>query len=185
MKRLSLRELLFLALCCDLGLVCKRLVSPAANVLTGFLRIPGGVGTGFSLLFLTVACELVPRFGCATAMGFVQAMIALFTGHVGSMGALSPIGYTVPGLLIDLCFALCRRASLDRRDRLVLSGMAGSLGAALTANLIVFRLRGTGLLLYALVAATTGALCGLPACRIVTLVAPALQTRSEPKRRNP
>lgn len=185
MKRLTLRELLFLALCCDLGLVSKRLIAPAANAVTGLLRIPGGIGTGFSLLFLTVACELVPRFGCGAAMGFVQSMIALMTGRVGSMGALSPVGYTVPGLVIDLVLLLGRRFGLDRRDRLVLSGMAGSAAAALAANLIVFHLRGVPLALYVLVAATTGALCGLPACRIVRLVSPALEIRGEPKRRKP
>ena len=184
MKRLTLRELLFLALCCDLGLVSKRLIAPAANAVTGLLRIPVGIGTGFSLLFLTVACELVPRFGCGAAMGFVQSMIALMTGRVGSMGALSPVGYTVPGLVIDLVLLLGRRFGLDRRDRLVLSGMAGSAAAALAANLIVFHLRGVPLALYVLVAATTGALCGLPACRIVRLVSPVLSARPEPERRN-
>ena len=56
--------------------------------------------------------------------------------------------------------------------------------AALAANLIVFHLRGVPLALYVLVAATTGALCGLPACRIVRLVSPVLSARPEPERRN-
>ena len=87
MKRFSLRNLLFLTLCCDLGLFSKRLIAPAANILTDFLRIPGGIGTSFSLMFLVVAAELVPIFGCATLMSIIQSMIALSLGMVGSMGA--------------------------------------------------------------------------------------------------
>ena len=82
MNRYSLRNLLFLTLCCDLGLFSKRLISPAANILTDFLRIPGGIGTSFSLMFLVVAAELVPVFGCATLMSLVQSLIALSLGSI-------------------------------------------------------------------------------------------------------
>ena len=60
MNRYSLRNLLFLTICCDLGLFSKRLIAPAANILTDFMRIPGGIGTSFSLMFIVVAAELVP-----------------------------------------------------------------------------------------------------------------------------
>ena len=111
MKHLSLRNLLFLTLCCDLGLFSKRLIAPAANILTDFLRIPGGIGTSFSLMFLVVAAELVPIFGCATLMSVIQSMIALSLGMVGSMGILSPIGYIVPGIVIDLIRQYAGRGS--------------------------------------------------------------------------
>ena len=176
MRRASLRELLFLALCCDLGLVCKRLAAPAANAVTGLLRIPGGISTGFSLMFLTVACELVPRAGCGAAMGLVQAALALVTGRVGSMGALAPVGYALPGLAIDCALAFGRRLRLPLRERLAAAGLLSSLTAALAANAIVFRLRGTALLLYALVASTTGVCTAWPARRIVRLVSPVLRS---------
>ena len=64
-----LRRLIFFALCCDLGLVSKRLIAPIANVITDSLHIPGGIGTSFSLMFLVLAAALLPRFGCATLMG--------------------------------------------------------------------------------------------------------------------
>ena len=83
MNRYSLRNLLFLTICCDLGLFSKRLIAPA-NILTDFMRIPGGIGTSFSLMFIIVAAELVPIFGCATLMSIIQSMIALSLGMVGS-----------------------------------------------------------------------------------------------------
>ena len=160
MNRFSLRNLLFLTLCCDLGLFTKRLIAPAANILTDFLRIPGGIGTSFSLMFLVVAAELVPIFGCATLMGIVQSIIALSLGMVGSMGILSPIGYIVPGIVIDLIFLLSRKTGLGTDLTLTISNMLGAAAASLTANFIVFRLPGVPLALYIVVALASGAVCG-------------------------
>lgn len=184
MRSYRLRTILFLALCCDLGLFSKRLIAPAANVITDALHIPGGIGTSFSLMFLVVAAMLVPRFGCATIMGMVQSVIALSLGMVGSMGALSPVGYIVPGLVIDLLVSLTRRLPLSRTERTMVVNAAAGLSAALAANLIVFRLRGTVLLLYLCVAATSGAICGLPASELVRRLMPVIgrSLRDENKR---
>ena len=160
MNRFSLRNLLFLTLCCDLGLFSKRLIAPAANILTDFLRIPGGIGTSFSLMFIVIAAELVPIFGCATLMSIVQSMIALSLGMVGSMGILSPIGYIVPGIMIDLLFLLSRKAGLGTDLALTLANMLGAASASLAANLIVFHLPGVPLALYVVVALASGAVCG-------------------------
>ena len=160
MNRFSLRNLLFLTLCCDLGLFSKRLIAPAANILTDFLRIPGGIGTSFSLMFLVIAAELVPIFGCATLMSIIQSMIALSLGMVGSMGILSPIGYIVPGIVIDLIFLLSRKTGLGTDITLTLANMLGAASAGLAANFILFRLPGVPLALYIVVALASGAVCG-------------------------
>lgn len=172
MRHFRLRRLLFLALCCDFGLFAKQLVSPFANLITDALHIPGGIGTSFSLMFLVIAVALVPHPGCATVMGTVQSMLALVMGRVGSMGVLSPIGYIVPGVVIDLVMRLTR--PLPLADRMMIANALGAVGASLTANWIVFRLWGAPLALYACVAATSGALCGLLGSRIVPLVTRAI-----------
>lgn len=160
MNRFSLRNLLFLTLCCDLGLFSKRLIAPAANIVTDFLRIPGGIGTSFSLMFLVVAAELVPVFGCATLMSIIQSILALSLGMVGSMGILSPIGYIVPGIVIDLIFLLSRKTRLGTDLTFTIANMLGAAAASLTANLIVFHLPGVPLALYIVVALASGAVCG-------------------------
>lgn len=172
MKPNRLRTLIFLALCCDLGLFSKRLIAPAANLVTDALHIPGGVGTSFSLMFLVVAAGVVGRFGCAAVMGAVQSALALAFGMVGSMGALSPIGYIVPGLAVDIVLAALRRAPLSRRDAIVLANAAAGPCAAMTANLIVFRLRGPALLLYLCVSAVTGTVAGLLGAELVRRLEP-------------
>ena len=172
MKTFPLRTLVFLALCCDLGLFSKRLIAPAANLFTDFLHIPGGVGTSFSLMFLVVAAATVERFGCAAIMGAVQSGLALAFGMVGSMGALSAIGYIVPGIVIDLLLAATRKSPLSQRDRVVLANTAAAPCAALTANVSVFHLHGAVLLFYLCVAASSGAVFGLAGAELARRLTP-------------
>ena len=170
MKRYTLRHWIFMALCCSLGLAAKKLISPAANVLTGLLHIPGGIGTSFSLLFLVIAAALVRLPGCAALIGAVQSVLALGLGTVGSMGVLAPVGYIVPGLVIDCTLWLSRRWGEDAG--VVPASILGSLAACLCANAIVFRLRGVVLLLYAGVSCFSGAVCGLLAAVLVRRLRP-------------
>lgn len=179
MKRGKLRRLLFWALCCDCGLFAKQLISPAANLLTDALRIPGGVGTAFSLMFLVIASELMPQFGCCVLMGCVQSMLMLAIGRVGSMGVLSPLGYILPGFGIDVVMLLLRKGRFSRAERMMLANLVGSVCACLAANAIVFHLRGAAFWLYAGVAATVGALCGLLGSRAANLAGRALSIRAE------
>lgn len=160
MNHNRLRDLIFLALCCDLGLFSKRLISPFANIITDMLRIPGGIGTSFSLMFLVVAAALLRFRGCAALMGLVQSLVALSLGMVGSMGALSPIGYIVPGIVIDLVFMLLRRMRADLLTQMTIANMLGTAAASMTANMIVFHLRGVPLALYLVVALVSGGVCG-------------------------
>ncbi len=181
MKLFRLRTLIFLALCCDLGLFSKRLIGPAANLITDLLHIPGGIATSLSLMFLVVAAVLVERPGCAAVMGAVQGGLALAFGMVGSMGALAPVGYLVPGLAIDLALAATRRTALSRRDRAVLANAIASPCAALTANALVFRLWGLPLLLYVCVSAASGAVFGLAGGELARRLAPVLGAELQDK----
>lgn len=172
MKRDKLTRLTFMALCCTLGLFSKRLISPAANIVTDSLHIPGGISTGFSLMFLVIAASITPGRGCAALMSAVQSALALSLGMVGSMGVLSPLGYIVPGLVIDCVYALFQKSALSRREQMLLANILASAAACLTANLIVFRLRGIVLALYVSVAALSGAVCGVLAGEITGKLKP-------------
>ena len=160
MKKLRLNELLFLALCCDFGLISKRLIAPFTNIITDALHIPGGVGTSFSLMFLVIAVELFPRRRCGAVMGLVQSVLAFALGQVGSMGLLAPIGYFVPGVVIDLSLSALAKTSMARKDRMMLANAMAAASACLVANVLVFHLNGLVLALYVCVALTTGVFCG-------------------------
>lgn len=181
MKRPDLRRLVFWAICCAMGIFCKRLVNPIANVVTGALHIPGGISTAFSLMFTAVAAALAPWPWCCTMLGAVQSAIALSVGSVGSMGILSPLGYILPGLAMDGVFALGRRLVLSMPDRLILANALGSVMAALTANAIVFRLWGLILVVYLCVAAASGTLFGLLGSSLAHRLSPVIHSPTADK----
>ncbi|MDO4465705.1 MAG: ECF transporter S component [Bacillota bacterium] len=161
MRKLRVKELIFIAICADLGLFSKRMISPFTNIITDALHIPGGIGTSFSLMFLVLSVMLLKKKGVATLMSFIQCVIALSIGMVGSMGALSIIGYMVPGMVIDLLFVLTKKIQLTNMEKCALLNAIGALSAALTANCIVFHLKGIVLALYGSVALFSGLLCGI------------------------
>ena len=178
MKKISLRSLIFMALCCDLGIIAKKLVSPVANVITDHLHIPGGIGTSFSLLFLVVAAFIVRRFGAGLLMGLVQSGIAFLLGSVGSMGALAFLGYAVPGLVIDICVLLLGRTKLDPGMQAVVTCALASAASCIIANIIVFGLHGAVLALYACVACISGIICGLIAAVLIRQLKKAFGTEA-------
>jgi len=170
----KLRDLVFMTLCCDLGLFSKRLISPVANIVTDFIRIPGGIGTSFSLMFLVVAASILSVRGCATLMAVIQSLLALSLGMIGSMGVLSPIGYIVPGIVIDIVLCLFPKTGLSKNAAMITANMLAGGAAGLTANLIVFRLTGIPLALYIIVSLISGGLCGTLACSLTARLRPVL-----------
>lgn len=174
MRQFNIRQLIFMALCCDLGLLAKKLILPAANLVTDALHIPGGIGTSFSLLFLVTAAFLLPGWGCAALMGTAQSLLAVCFGTVGSMGALAPVGYIVPGILVDLVKQTWLRGWLKLEESILLASVLASVSAALAANCIVFRLWGPALWLYGSVAAASGGICGILAASLVERLRPIL-----------
>lgn len=176
LKKTRLRTVIFWAVCCDLGLFSKRVISPFANMITDALHIPGGVGTSFSLMFLVIAAALAPGRFCGTIMGAAQSGLALAFGMTGSMGALAPIGYIVPGLVIDLVWKVS--APLAQTDRIILANGAAAPGAAFAANCIVFHLHGVVLTLYLCLSLLSGLLCGCLGAQIVRRLVPASRVQA-------
>ena len=160
MKNSKLNMLIFMALCCTLGLFVKKLVNPLANVVTEALHIPGGISTGFSIMFLVVAAEVVRMKRSGTMMGAVQGFLALALGRIGSMGILAPLGYLVPGMTIDFVYSFQKYLKLSRTERMVLANALAAMMASVTANILVFHLRGPVLWLYLCVSLTSGSIYG-------------------------
>ena len=168
MKKTKLTSLNFMALCCVLGLVCKKMVNPFANMITEALHIPGGVSTGFSIMFLVIAAEIVQTKQAGTLMGTVQGFLALAMGRVGSMGIFAPLGYIVPGMSIDLIYYLQRYTNWSMTERMVFANSLAAVMASVTANILVFHLWGPVLWLYLCVSATSGAIYGFVGSAIVS-----------------
>lgn len=174
MKHHKLFTLNVMALCCILGLISKKIINPFANVITEALHIPGGISTGFSIMFLVIGLELVRLPYSGTKMGTAQGFLALALGRVGSMGGLALIGYILPGLAMDLIYRLsiCRKASPT--VRMMLANGLAAVTASVTANLIVFHLWGPVLWLYLCVSLMSGSLYGILGSAITARLGTAL-----------
>ena len=175
MKQTKLNMLIFMALCCTLGLFVKKLVNPLANVITEALHIPGGISTGFSIMFLVVAAEVVTMKRSGMLMGSVQGFLALALGRIGSMGILAPLGYIVPGITIDVVYFLQKYLKLSRTERMVLANGLAAVMASVTANVLVFHLHGPVLWLYLCVSLTSGSIYGYLGSLIVVRLYPVCQ----------
>lgn len=155
-QKISLRQLTFLAICIAMSLVSKRLISPITNILTDFIRIPGGgAATSFSLMFLVIGTCAIPWSFAGTAAGFIQSLIALSLGMSSYQGFFALITYTVPGIVIDLI-----RMILPNRDAsffVISCGLANTAGALIT-NSLVFHLESVAFALWMLIATLFG--CG-------------------------
>ncbi|MBQ6835071.1 MAG: hypothetical protein IJO55_11765 [Lachnospiraceae bacterium] len=175
MKHSKLISLNFMALCCILGLFSKKLINPFANIITEALHIPGGISTGFSIMFLVVAVEAVQSKKCGTLMATAQGLLALVLGRVGSMGILMPLSYIATGMAIDVVYGLQHHLKLTRQERMVFANALAAFMASFVANGLVFRLSGPVLWLYLGVSAVSGTCYGFLAERIVNRLEPMLQ----------
>ena len=136
-SKFTLTQLCFMAFAAVLGFFSKPIFSPAINLITDFVRIPGGsVTAGVSMLFIVYACAVIKKFGTATLMGFTQAVMALGTGFSSVVGLLALITYTLPGLAID--FVLCTPVfnKLSLKSRMCLAGSCGVLAGAISTNML-------------------------------------------------
>lgn len=185
MKKIDLRTLIFMTLCCDLGLCAKKLIAPAANVITEFLHIPGGIATGFSLMFLVIAASLVPVRSCALIMSVLQSILALCFGMTGSMGILAPIGYIIPGIVIDSVMFFSEKFTGSRRHGILTASILSSVAACLAANFLIFRLHGLVLAVYVLVAAASGSVFGLLAQTLSEKLRPVILMHRAPEPADP
>lgn len=176
MKNEKVKAIIFMAICCDLGFFAKKLIAPVANIITNWLEIPGGVTTGFSLMFLVITCLVINKFGCGILMGFVQSIIALSLGMIGSMGALTPISYIVPGLVIDLLVLLSDRFTQNDNLKVPIINMIASISSCVVANVLVFKFFGPVLLIYVIVSAISGLAFGLLGAVILKRIKPIFKS---------
>lgn len=170
MRYSKLAMLNFMALCCVLGIFCKKLVNPFANIITETLHIPGGVSTGFSIMFLVIATEVVKGQHidrediifrkCGTLMGTVQGFLSLALGRVGSMGLFMPISFIITGASIDFIYQLQKYIKFSQTERMVFANALAAVMASVTANTIVFHLRGPVLGLYLCISGVSGMMYG-------------------------
>jgi len=160
MKQFTLKDYIFLALCSDIGIICKKLISPMAKTITESLHIPGGISTAFSLAFVVIGAVVVDIFGAAMIMSIIQWGVAISLGSVGSLGMLAIIAYFIPGLVIDIILWIFRKTKSGIAVRSIVSCALAGLSSCLVSDLLIFHLSYPIVILYGGVALITGAFGG-------------------------
>lgn len=166
----SVFDLIIIAMISALGIASKPLIVPLSHIITGPLLIPGGVvAGGFYMLWLVLGAGLTGKYGVATLIGVVQALLVFGTGIFGSHGAMTLLTYTFPGLLVDLSlFFLKHRVCCA--PCAFLAGLAANVAGSSLVNIIYFRLPFVPLVLSLAVAALSGGLGGIIAFKVLQAV---------------
>ena len=166
--RFTLKELIVMAMLAVMGMVLKPFLSPLFNVLTDFIRIPGGSAVaGISELFLVAAAALIGKKGTALLTGLLQGLISLTTGISAAAGILVLVTYSLPGLAVDLVMLWSVFDRIPKKSRMMLAGGAGVLTGAAATNILYFRLPVIPFILFYAVGILSGAAGGWLACMIL------------------
>ena len=167
----SLKSDIFIMIAlCFAGVFCKKLINPLANSVTDALHVPGGISTAIALMFLVIASGITGRKWCASAMGLMQAVMALSLGTVGSMGFLMPLAYLIPGIVIDIVMLIPNNTYFSVRLKAFIANIIGSVSAALFADIVVFHLPAKPFMVYMCLAALSGAVYGFLAGAVIAPV---------------
>lgn len=170
LRAFSTRDLVLIAVLAALGIAIKPVVVPIAHLIAAPLLIPGGAfAGGLYMLWLVVGMAIVGKRGTATLIALVQALLVMFTGVVGSHGAMSLVSYTAPGIVMDLgllvvghracCLPCC-----------FLAGVLANVTGTLMVSFIFFNLPPIPLALALCTAALSGGVGGAVAWQIIKLL---------------
>lgn len=173
-RKYEIIQWIFMVLCCAMGMMSNGMILPVSNIVTGIMRTPGGIETGFSLMFLTVGAWFVEIPYAATIMGIVQGLMAICLGMTGSMGLLVPIGYIIPGIAIDICYFILKKHNDGLlRSVSVVNGIA-AVTAAVFKNAVTYRITGSIFVLYLCVAFSGGIIFGLLGMALIKALRPII-----------
>ena len=108
--RISIRDLVIIAVLCSLGGVMSTYVKYIANMINIFFGVPFGAAqlvAGLHVFWLVLCYGLVRKFGTGTIAGSLKGVIELFTGN--PHGITVVLISSVEGIFIDLGMAAFRK----------------------------------------------------------------------------
>jgi hypothetical protein len=170
LQRFTVYDLVLIAVMATLGIVLKPIIVPIAHLVSGPLMIPAGaLAGGLYMLWLVVGFGLVGKYGTATLIGLIQALVVMFTGVIGSHGILTLASYTASGIIMDLGLLLIGHRVCCRSCAFI-AGLLANITGTFVVNFIFFRLPLIFLLLTLAVAALSGGVGGLLAWQLLQLL---------------
>ncbi len=154
-----------------LGVVAKPIFAPGFNLITDFIKIPGGsVTAGVSMMFLVFCTRCIRKPFTGFMMGFAQAVIALSSGISAQVGFLVFITYTLPGIAVDLVLCWKIMDFLPLKTRMMIAGALSALAGAGMTNTLYFHMELVPFLLFYIFGILAGAVGGYIAYTIYNRV---------------
>ncbi|WP_066499078.1 ECF transporter S component [Abyssisolibacter fermentans] len=167
LDRFSMFDLVIIAMMAALGIATKSVIVPLIHIVTSSLYIPGGViAGGFYMLWIVMSVGITRKRGAATLTAFVQAIMVIAMGSIGTHGIMSLITYSLPGLAADIVFLFSKKKNYTI-VHFFTAGAAANLAGTFLSNLVFFRLPLIPLLLSVSSGALSGGIGGLIAYKIV------------------
>ena len=139
LRKFSTQDLLYIAIFSALGLAIKPLITPIAIMLTRLLMITGGsLFGGLYMMWIVLAIALVRKPWTGFLVGFIQGIVMLALGYVGTHGALSLITFTLPGFIGDITAFFVR--DFSRPISHIVLCITANLAGTLIVSLLVWQL---------------------------------------------
>lgn len=166
-NRLSVFELIIIALMATLGVATKPIIVPLVHIITGPLYIPGGaVAGGLYMMWIVLGTGLIGKIGVATLIALVQSIIVISLGVYGTHGIVSFLTYVIPGTVVDLYLLIFRPQELGFGS-LFIAGILANISGTALVNLVFFRLPMIPLILTLSSAILSGGIGGIIAYFII------------------
>lgn len=170
LQKFTIYDLIIISIMATIGIIIKPIVSSLAHIVSAPLLIPGGaLAGGLYMMWLVLGFGITKKYGTATLIALVQALIVIFTGVLGTHGIMSLISYTLPGILMDIVLLLMRNR-IDNVAGAFVGGIVANVAGTFSVNFIFFQLPWVYLLLTLLVAALSGGIGGLLAWQLIKIL---------------
>ncbi len=161
-------ELVLLSFMAALGIAIKPFIMPLVYFISTPLLIPGGsLAGGFYMLWIILGAALINKPLSASIIGFMQAIMVMITGTVGSHGILSIIIYIIPGIMVDIVVFIFRKSE-DKKFMMFISCILANVSGLLLTNIIIYNLPLIPLITSITVGAVSGGIGGLISFNIYT-----------------
>ncbi|MGI5825113.1 MAG: ECF transporter S component [Bacillota bacterium] len=183
LHRYTMFDLLIIAVMAALGIAVKPIVVPLAHMVGAPLMIPSGaLAGGLYMMWMVVALGITGKYGTATLVALVQALLVLFTGVVGSHGIMSLVSYTLPGIALDLVMFLIGHR-ICCLPCAFLAGAVANLTGTYSVNSIFFSLPFQFLVLIMAIALLSGGIGGIIAWQLLKVLRKYKIVKTVPQRR--
>lgn len=181
--RYSIFDLLIIAVMAALGIAVKPIVVPLAHLIGAPLMIPGGaVAGGLYMMWIVVAFGITGKYGTATLVALVQALLVLFTGVVGSHGIISLLSYTLPGIAVDVVLLIIGHRVCCLPCAFI-AGAVANMAGTVAVNFAFFRLPFFFLVMIMAMSLLSGGIGGIISWQLLKVLRKYKLVKTVPNRR--